>query len=101
MIKEEFESLNCVHSRSDMRVEGSSNEWPHARSPLLVTNISALNLLSVEAAGDSWPLGGIRGDYSGYILIVLAECGVQPHLTPMVLHDNIQRKLQRIVSCYS
>ena len=55
MIKEEFESLNCVHSRSDMRVEGSSNEWPHARSPLLVTNISALNLLSPsrqqEAAG--------------------------------------------------
>ena len=51
MIKEEFESL----SRSDMRVEGSSNEWPHARSPLLVTNISALNLLSPsrqqEAAG--------------------------------------------------
>ena len=46
MIKEEFESLNCVHSRSDMRVEGSSNESPHARSPLLVTNISALNLLS-------------------------------------------------------
>ena len=32
MIKEEFESLYCVLSRSDIRAEGSSNESSHART---------------------------------------------------------------------
>ena len=71
MIKEEFESLYCVLSRSDMRVEGSSNEWPHARSPVTTgyQYIGSELALTVQPTGGSWPLGEVSRDYLGCSLI--------------------------------
>ena len=53
---EEFESLHCVHSRSDMRVEGSSNEWPHAR-----TLATGYQYIGYELALTVQPASGILG----------------------------------------